>query len=125
VLRNWCVRAEAQPGVWCAWRGPALLVLDDNGIAKADTVAGFFFRETRYLSNFALRINGESPFRCSAAQINANRLEFTYIYPPSTWAQAAAADPAARAAGAAFFAVALMSGSPATSTPAGLISPQN
>jgi hypothetical protein len=57
-------------------------VLDDNGAATADKVAGFFFRETRYLSNLVLRLNGESPFRCSAAQINANRLEFTYIYPP-------------------------------------------
>jgi glycogen debranching enzyme len=82
MLRNWCVRAEAQPGIWCAWRGPALLVLDDSGAATAETLAGFFFRETRYLSHLALRLNGESPFRCSAAQVNANRLEFTYIYPP-------------------------------------------
>jgi hypothetical protein len=42
MLRNWCVRAEAQPGVWFAWSGPALLVLDDNGVATADKVAGSY-----------------------------------------------------------------------------------
>jgi glycogen debranching enzyme len=82
VLGDWCVRAEAQPGLWCAWRGSALIVLDDNGSAAGNGVSGFFFRETRYLSKFGLRLNGEAPFRCSVAQANANRLEFTYIYPP-------------------------------------------
>jgi glycogen debranching enzyme len=82
MLSQWSVRAENLPGQYCAWRGPSLLVLDADGRASPAAVQGWFFRETRFLSQFELRLNGEAPFRCSVAQVNANRLEFTFIYPP-------------------------------------------
>src|SRR5687768_13973861 len=81
MVRNWLVQAENAPGSVYAWRGPALLSVDDQGCVEEDQFTGFFFRETRYLSRLALRLNGESPFRCSVGRINANRLEFTSIYP--------------------------------------------
>src|SRR5688500_11295819 len=82
MLRHWTVRADNQPGMYCAWRGSSLVVLDAEGRAAPDQVQGWFFRETRYLSRFGLRLNGEEPFLCSTAQVNANRLEYTFIYPP-------------------------------------------
>jgi hypothetical protein len=81
MVRNWSVQAENAPGSFYAWSGPALLSVNDQGDATEDRLTGFFFRETRYLSRLALRLNGELPFRCSAARINANKIEFTYIYP--------------------------------------------
>lgn len=75
-------RADSLPGVYCAWRGPALLVLDADGCALPDRLTGFFFRESRFVSRLELRLNGERLFCCSAAQAGANRLEFTYVYPP-------------------------------------------
>jgi glycogen debranching enzyme len=81
MLRNWLTQAENAPRLFCAWRGSALLLADDQGEAADERLTGFFFRETRYLSRLALRLNGESPFRCSAARVDANKLEFTYIYP--------------------------------------------
>jgi glycogen debranching enzyme len=82
MISQWSVRAENLPGEYSAWRGPSLLVLDADGRASPTAVQGWFFRETRYISQLGLRLNGEAPLRCSVAQVNANRLEFTFIYPP-------------------------------------------
>lgn len=82
MFRPWLIRAGTPPDRYCAWRGSSLLVVDAQGNASPEKLTGFFFRETRYLSRLELRLNGELPFCCSGAQINANRLEFTYVYPP-------------------------------------------
>ncbi|MBW3628118.1 MAG: hypothetical protein KY464_02360 [Gemmatimonadetes bacterium] len=76
------VRAVNRPDIRQAWRGPALLVLDNRGCAGTTPLTGFFFRETRYLSKLRLLINGEAPVPASAAEVAASELEFSWIYPP-------------------------------------------
>jgi glycogen debranching enzyme len=73
------IRAEIQ----YAWRGPSVLVVDNQGRAGDEhTLSGYFFRETRYLRALRLEIDGESPFPASVAEVEPNRLEFSAIYPP-------------------------------------------
>ena len=74
--------ARIRPEIRYAWRGPSVLILDNEGRSGTDPLTGFFFRETRYLHNLKLTLNGEAPFLCSVAEASPNELEFSYIYPP-------------------------------------------
>ena len=64
-----------------AWSGPAMLVLDDAGRAGADRLTGFFFRQTRFLQDLRLEIEGEEPYSCSVAAAAPDRIETTAIFP--------------------------------------------
>jgi glycogen debranching enzyme/NAD(P)-dependent dehydrogenase (short-subunit alcohol dehydrogenase family) len=75
------VFAQNRSDIIYAWRGPSLLVVDNQGCAGKQHRSGFFFREARYLSELRLEIQGESPFSCSLAAVAANELEFNYVYP--------------------------------------------
>jgi glycogen debranching enzyme/short-subunit dehydrogenase len=75
------VFAQNRSDIMYAWRGPSLLVVDNQGCAGKQHRSGFFFREARYLSELRLEIQGESPFLCSLADVAANELEFIYVYP--------------------------------------------
>jgi hypothetical protein len=50
MFRPWLIRAAMPPGPYCAWRGPSLLVVDEQGNASPEKLTGLFFRETRYLA---------------------------------------------------------------------------
>lgn len=77
------VAAYNRPGIRQAWRGPAMLVLDNDARAGSDVeLSGFYFRETRYLSALRFRINGEDPICASAAEVGSSEMEFSYTYPP-------------------------------------------
>lgn len=76
------IRSYKRPELRQAWRGPALLVVDNAGRAGGDPLSGFYFRETRHLSALRLFVQGEEPVPCSAAEVAANALEFSLIYPP-------------------------------------------
>ena len=81
------VTADIRPALRYAWRGPSLLVADPAGRADARRggphgIDGFYFRETRYLSELALLVDGEAPFPCSVAQVSPNAIELSQIYPP-------------------------------------------
>lgn len=71
-----------RPEIHQAWRGPSLLVLDSRGGTGGEALAGYFFRETRYLSLLRLRVQSEEPFRCSIGEVAPDELEFSFIYPP-------------------------------------------
>ena len=75
------VFAQNRSDIVYAWRGPSLLVVDNQGRAGKQHLSGLFFREARYLSELRLEIQGESPFTCSFADVAATELEFTYVYP--------------------------------------------
>jgi len=77
----WAVDAANARSLLYAWRGRSLLVTDANGIVGDGPTTGYYFRETRYLSQLKFSLNGDLPVCCSSAHVNANRLEFTYIYP--------------------------------------------
>jgi glycogen debranching enzyme/short-subunit dehydrogenase len=76
------VFAQNRSEIVYAWRGPALLVVDNQGrVGEHEARSGFFFREARHLRALQLEVQGEDPFPCSLAAIDAQELEFTYVYP--------------------------------------------
>ena len=76
------VTAVKRPNNFCAWRGPSMLVVGADGWIGKESLSGFFFRETRYLSALKLEIQGDEPFPCSLAEVRAHWIESTYNYPP-------------------------------------------
>jgi hypothetical protein len=74
--------SHTRPGVHYIWRGPSVLILDSRGEAGSQSLTGFYFRETRYLSGLRLEIEGEQPFVCSVSEAAPYELEFSHIYPP-------------------------------------------
>jgi glycogen debranching enzyme len=65
-----------------AWRGPSLLLLDNRGRGGLEQVTGYYFRETRYLKDLRLWIDGNEAYPCSVAEIDSAELQFSFIYPP-------------------------------------------
>jgi glycogen debranching enzyme len=74
--------AHNRPEQHYAWCGPSQLILDYRGRAGLEGLSGFYFRETRYLKDLRLWIDGEEPFPCSLAETSPASLEFTFVYPP-------------------------------------------
>ena len=75
--------ARIRSEIHYAWRGPSVLVVDNQGRATDEhTLSGYFFRETRFLRTLRLELDGESPSPASVAEAEPNRLEFSAIYPP-------------------------------------------
>lgn len=75
--------ALVRAGLRYAWRGPALLILGDNGAADTDTepLHGLYYREARMLSRMALDVNGRRPWLCEAVSVAPDQLSFAYIHP--------------------------------------------
>src|SRR5207248_9721964 len=76
------VQAFIRPELKYAWRGSSLLVVDNAGCADAAALNGYFFRQTRFLCDLQLTLNGRAPHLCSLAQTSPNTLEFAHNYPP-------------------------------------------
>jgi glycogen debranching enzyme len=76
------VTAHNRPEQLYAWHGPSLLVLDNRGRSGLELLSGYYFRETRYLKQLRLLIDGEEPHLCSAAAAGPADLEFSFTYPP-------------------------------------------
>jgi glycogen debranching enzyme len=65
-----------------AWKGPALLILTTAGEAGAQkSLSGFYFREARFLSLCRIEIDGQQPWLCEAAAVDADVLQFIYTFP--------------------------------------------
>lgn len=71
-----------RPEIRYAWCGPAVLVTDNRGRAGTESLTGFFFRETRHLSDLRLEVQGEEPFPCSVAVTGPHEIEHSFVYPP-------------------------------------------
>ena len=76
------VSAFNRPEIRYAWRGPSVLTVDNSGRCGHERLTGYFFRETRYLHDLGVEIDGETPFLCSVAEAGPDVLEFSYVYPP-------------------------------------------
>jgi glycogen debranching enzyme len=76
------VVARNRPLMQWAWSGSSSLVLDNTGQTGDVQIAGFYFRQTRYLSRLNFRVDDEPAFLCSAAQVSPSELEFCYAFPP-------------------------------------------
>jgi glycogen debranching enzyme len=74
-----------RPDTLYAWAGPSLLVVNTRGACAEDQrLAGYYFRETRFLRTLQLRINGHIPWPCEAASLAPDALAFTYVHPEIT-----------------------------------------
>jgi glycogen debranching enzyme len=74
--------AAIRPDLRYAWYGPALLVTNHRGECGADqTLSGFYFRETRFLRELRLEINGEQPWFCASGSADQQSLAFVFSYP--------------------------------------------
>jgi len=63
-----------------AWCGPSLLVVDPKGGANGG-LGGWYFRQTRFLRQLRLLIDGAEPFACSVAELSPAELEATFLHP--------------------------------------------
>lgn len=82
LLTGLLASADIRPDSRYIWRGPSVLVLDPRGRTRREDPTGFYFRETRYLSDLGLFIAGEEPFLCSVGEAGPERLELSFVYPP-------------------------------------------
>jgi len=74
-----------RPDTLYAWSGSSLLVVNTRGECGEDQrLAGYFFRETRFLRTLQLRINGHVPWPCEAASVAPDTLAFTFVHPEIT-----------------------------------------
>src|SRR3954471_18321139 len=75
--------AQVRAGLQYAWCGPSLLIASDHGSldAAVEPLHGFYYREARFLSRFALTINGERPWLCEGASIRPDLIAFEYVHP--------------------------------------------
>ena len=74
--------ATADHGQHCAWQGETLLIVNDRGECGDDTVAtGLFYREARFLTQLAFKVNGRRPWLCEHGRVSAATLRFTYVHP--------------------------------------------
>jgi glycogen debranching enzyme len=79
------MRAQVGPDTLCAWHGPALLIVNTRGdCADQPPIAGFYYREARFLRRFALYINGQPPWLCESASPAPAMLSFNYVHPEIT-----------------------------------------
>src|SRR5439155_4905595 len=71
-----------RPKTLYGWKGPSLLIVNTRGDCGDDEpLAGYYFRETRFVRTLRLEINGEEPWLCEAARPGPAALAFTYTYP--------------------------------------------
>src|SRR6266542_3968480 len=69
--------ALIRPTTLYAWKGPSLLIVNTRGdCADDESLAGYYFRETRFLRTLRLTINEEQSWLCEAASIDPASLAF-------------------------------------------------
>src|SRR5438105_2124480 len=74
--------ALIRPKTLCAWKGPSLRIVNTRGDCGDDEpLAGYYFRETRFLRTLRFEINGDEPWLCESASLEPATLAFTYAYP--------------------------------------------
>jgi glycogen debranching enzyme len=71
-----------RPGLRYAWYGPALLITDSRGECGGDQrLTGFYFRETRFLRELRLEIDGQRPWLCASGTAEQRALAFSFSHP--------------------------------------------
>ncbi|HEY7479434.1 MAG TPA: glycogen debranching N-terminal domain-containing protein [Gemmatimonadales bacterium] len=74
--------AAVRPDLKCAWYGPSVLITDYRGECGADQrLSGYFFRETRFLRELRLEIEGQRPWLCAVGAGDQRMLAFSYSHP--------------------------------------------
>ena len=71
-----------RPELSYIWYGPALFVADlHGGAGEQEPLCGFYFRETRYLRELRLEVNGERPWVCATGRPSPRELLVGLVYP--------------------------------------------
>ena len=74
--------ALVRPDILYAWNGPSLLIVNTRGEVGPDQpLAGFYFREARFLHSLQLHINGRPPWLCECASVAPDALALTFVHP--------------------------------------------
>jgi glycogen debranching enzyme len=74
--------AAVRPDLKCAWYGPSVLITDYRGECGTDQrLSGYFFRETRFLRELRLEIDGRRPWLCAVGAGDQRMLAFSYSHP--------------------------------------------
>ena len=75
------ITAHSRPDSQYAWRGPSMLIVDNEGCSGTGEFQGYFFREARFLHDLRVEIDRESAFVSSIARTAPNEIAVTSIYP--------------------------------------------
>jgi glycogen debranching enzyme len=68
-----------------AWKGSSLLITTARGDCDGSLpLAGYYFREARFVRTLRMEVNGESPWLCDAGMISPDALTLTYVHPEIT-----------------------------------------
>ncbi len=68
-----------------AWKGSSLLITTARGECSKDLpLAGYYYREARFLQTLRFECNGQSLWLCEAASEAPDRLTLTYVHPEIT-----------------------------------------
>ncbi|HJR51646.1 MAG TPA: glycogen debranching N-terminal domain-containing protein [Gemmatimonadales bacterium] len=71
-----------RPGLRYAWYGPSLLITDSRGECGGDEgLTGLYFRETRFLRDLRLEIDGQRPWLCASGTGEQHVLAFGFSHP--------------------------------------------
>ena len=74
--------AAIRPELQYAWYGPALLITNQRGECGRDqALSGFYFRETRFLRDLRLEIDGRRPWLCASGAGEQRTLAFSLSHP--------------------------------------------
>src|SRR4051812_24940932 len=75
-------RATVRASERYAWHGQSLLITNERGDCDATLpIAGYYFREARYLIAIRLLVNGRQPWLCEDAVVGPRELCFAFAYP--------------------------------------------
>jgi glycogen debranching enzyme len=68
-----------------AWKGSSLLVVTARGECSGELpLAGYYYREARFLQTLRFEFNGRAPWLCEAAMTAPDTLAFNYVHPEIT-----------------------------------------
>jgi glycogen debranching enzyme len=71
-----------RPELRYAWYGPALLITDSRGeCGGSQGLTGFYFRETRFLRELRLEIDGQRPWLCTSGTGEQHTLALGFSHP--------------------------------------------
>lgn len=68
-----------------AWKGTSLLITTPRGdVGEDQALAGFYYREARFLRTLRFEFNGQRPWLCEASMVAPDTLAFSYVHPEIT-----------------------------------------
>src|SRR5215216_3693698 len=68
-----------------AWKGSSVLITTARGDCDATLpLAGYYYREARFVRTLRIEVNGQAPWLCESAVVAPDTLTLTYVHPEIT-----------------------------------------